>query len=514
MKSSRILRVPAGLTLLFFSLLAADPAAAASLRGRVLDAATGEPIGEGVAFAFVSEGDWPVAGAAIDPDLGTFDIAGLEPGVSHYLVIDGPEGRDLLVGGDTACMVADEASFEFPPPVATCDPTRGQAFTMAAAGDQADAGDIRLPAEGRIRGRIRLGEGRTDFSNVEIFTPGGRHPYRISSEEPVGEYDFDVSVPGGGSFFVAASSYEHRVQVYDGLDCPGDTLACLDLPQAKQVAVAPGAILEGIDFDLVLDRRPCAPSPTNLCLADGRFTVYDYHWEGNLWHLSQAGRITEEAGYFTFFDSANVELVVKVLDACENYGAFWVFTAGLTDVSTILDVRDNWAARTKTYRSRGPYRPQADTAAFTTCGLEPPEGWPAERPEATAKVAAPQPGLVPNGCGSDPTISLCLGDRFKVEASWETALGERGIGRPHALTADTGFFHFFSPDNIEVVVKVLNACRSDLNSHYWVFAAGLTDVAVTLTVTDTVTGEPRYYMSPLGGLFQPIIDFEAFASCS
>ncbi len=48
--------------------------------------------------------------------------------------------------------------------------------------------------------------------------------------------------------------------------------------------------------------------------------------------------------------------------------------------------------------------------------------------------------------------------------------------------------------NVEVVVKVLNGCSPPFN-HYWVFASGLTNVAVELTVTDTQTGEVVTYLN-------------------
>src|SRR5262249_15571835 len=67
---------------------------------------------------------------------------------------------------------------------------------------------------------------------------------------------------------------------------------------------------------------------------------------------------------------------------------------------------------------------------------------------AAAAIAAPQ-------CTEEPT--LCLGsDRFHVQVQWELATGERGEGHPVALSGDTGTFWFFGPNNVELIVKVLD----------------------------------------------------------
>ena len=79
------------------------------------------------------------------------------------------------------------------------------------------------------------------------------------------------------------------------------------------------------------------------------------------------------------------------------------------------------------------------------------------------------------------------------------------------LTPDTGYLWFFNPENIEMVLKVLDGC--DINNHYWVFAGGLTNVEVNMTVTDTETGAVREYGNPLEIKFQPIQDTQAFATC-
>jgi hypothetical protein len=108
--------------------------------------------------------------------------------------------------------------------------------------------------------------------------------------------------------------------------------------------------------------------------------------------------------------------------------------------------------------------------------------------------------------------TLCLNDgRFQVRADWEDPSGNEGDGTAILPSDDSGEFWFFGADNTELVVKVLDGCA--INESYWVFAAGLTDVAVTIEVTDTSTGQLREYDNPLGTGFVPILDTSAFATC-
>lgn len=114
------------------------------------------------------------------------------------------------------------------------------------------------------------------------------------------------------------------------------------------------------------------------------------------------------------------------------------------------------------------------------------------------------------GPACTPTsTSLCLNNqRFRVTTDWRKPDGSTGQGSAVALTADTGYFWFFSAANVEAIVKVLDACS--FSSRHWVFAGGLTNVEVTLRVTDTQTGAMKTYTNPLGVAFQPIQDTSAF----
>jgi len=109
--------------------------------------------------------------------------------------------------------------------------------------------------------------------------------------------------------------------------------------------------------------------------------------------------------------------------------------------------------------------------------------------------------------------SLCLdNNRFQVFAQWTTPSGQAGGGHAVGLTGDTGYFWFFNSANVEMVVKVLDACSFSHN--FWFFAGGLTNVQVKITVTDTTTGIMNTYTNPQNTPFQPIQDTNAFTTCS
>ena len=74
--------------------------------------------------------------------------------------------------------------------------------------------------------------------------------------------------------------------------------------------------------------------------------------------------------------------------------------------------------------------------------------------------------------------TLCLNDnRFKVEVDWTGLDGTEGTGKAVPLPGreDSGLFWFFEPENIEILVKVLDACAPPFDS-FWVFFAATTNV--------------------------------------
>ena len=118
--------------------------------------------------------------------------------------------------------------------------------------------------------------------------------------------------------------------------------------------------------------------------------------------------------------------------------------------------------------------------------------------------------FAPFTCAADAS-TLCLSNsRFRVTAAWRSPTAS-GVAHAVSLTGDTGYFWFFDAGNVEAILKVLNACG--LNSRYWVFGSGLTNVEVTLRVTDTNNGVTKTYVNPFNTAFQPVQDTDAFATC-
>ena len=120
--------------------------------------------------------------------------------------------------------------------------------------------------------------------------------------------------------------------------------------------------------------------------------------------------------------------------------------------------------------------------------------------------------VTPVPCVEGPN-TLCLNnDRFEVKVAWKSP-AEQGLGSavPLPSAPDSGLFYFFNAANIELLIKVLNACP--LNERFWVFYAATTNVQLTITVTDTQTGVVKVYFNPLNQTAAPVTDTGAFATC-
>jgi hypothetical protein len=114
-------------------------------------------------------------------------------------------------------------------------------------------------------------------------------------------------------------------------------------------------------------------------------------------------------------------------------------------------------------------------------------------------------------CVPDSQTLCFLGGRFQAQLTWKKFDGGTGVGQAVPLTTNAGVFWFFDPTNLEMLLKLLDACS--FNDRFWVFYAATTNVEFTLRVTDTRTGRVKTYFNPLGTPAAPILDTDAFATC-
>ncbi|HEX6203100.1 MAG TPA: hypothetical protein VF100_08875, partial [Thermoanaerobaculia bacterium] len=113
---------------------------------------------------------------------------------------------------------------------------------------------------------------------------------------------------------------------------------------------------------------PSCDDPRVLCLQDGRFAL-SVGWRDPRSGDTGVGwprPVTGDTGAFWFFRPANLELMVKVLDARPLDGHWWVFSGSLSDVEHRLEVVDRVSGLLRCYVNP-PYTlgSHADTAAFT-----------------------------------------------------------------------------------------------------------------------------------------------------
>lgn len=320
----------------------------------------------------------------------------------------------------------------------------------------------------------------------------------------------------GDRLFFAAGDPVHGVELWESDGTEAGTRLVQDIaPEASssfpaRLIVAGDRLYFSADDGLTGDElwslalggtAACRPAPTRLCLGGGRFAV-EATWR-DFQDNRGAGRavaLTTDTGYFWFFDPANVEVVLKVLDGRGFNEHFWVFYGALSSVGYDLTVTDTQTGLSRRYfNPAGQLASVADTAGFGPLGAYASAATTKEASAAPVLVMARTEPAVATGICVPGADRLCLGGgRFAVEATWKDFQGHQGSGQAVALTADTGYFWFFGPDNVEVVLKVLDG--RPVNGKHWVFYGALSSVEYELTVTDVETGVQRVYRNPSGRL--------------
>ena len=298
--------------------------------------------------------------------------------------------------------------------------------------------------------------------------------------EPDTEWDPVAAAGGQGSFAVAWNSAGQPSYIPEPI--PGE--------QDGRDGSSFGVFAQRFQAPL------CAAGSEVLCLDGGRFQAR-VSWKNPYTGETGTGKslpLTGDTGSFWFFSPSNLELMIKVLDGRPVNGNFWIFYGSLSNVEYTLTLLDTMTGRSKTYHN-APFQFGSQADVSFPAGGPPPalKELPAGAGSARAEpLPQPAPTIGAAGDCVPSPIALCPQNRFRVTVDFidpRTALP----GQAHAvsLTNDTGVFWFFDPNNLELMVKVLDG--SGVNGHFWVFYGALSDVDYTIKVTDIVTGATRTY---------------------
>lgn len=141
---------------------------------------------------------------------------------------------------------------------------------------------------------------------------------------------------------------------------PAAASASADVKEIAQIAQKTPPVME----TLTVPAGVCVADARTLCLL-GRYEV-EVTWKTAI--QTGAGTAVSDSGntgFFWFFGSDNLELVVKVLDGTEINGKAWVFYGSLSDVEYTVRVTDTRTGKVKTYRNQqGNLSGMADTSAL------------------------------------------------------------------------------------------------------------------------------------------------------
>ena len=128
------------------------------------------------------------------------------------------------------------------------------------------------------------------------------------------------------------------------------------------------------------------------------------------------------------------------------------------------------------------YRIQGSTLVYFSNALQ------VSTPFGRASCRAPRaPPLRTQGC-LPSSVRGCLqtGDSWSRRPTTRPTSAARRESRNRTWRATRVSIQLLSPANLEIFVKVIDGCG--FNGHYWVFASGLTNLGVSLRVTDAVGG--------------------------
>jgi hypothetical protein len=198
----------------------------------------------------------------------------------------------------------------------------------------------------------KSGESRI-YVNGQLMGPGGPGFPPVTITDPITQIAQASEVRIGGNYFGAFGSgrFFHgnidEVAIYDHALSQSRVLAHYN---ARRDALI----------------KTCSPDANSLCLNADRFKV-SAQWRDFEGHVGNgvAVPLTSDTGYFWFFNSANAELMIKVLDGRSINNRFWVFYGALSNVEYTITVVDTQTGAVRTYfNPSGTFASRGDTGAF------------------------------------------------------------------------------------------------------------------------------------------------------
>jgi hypothetical protein len=224
--------------------------------------------------------------------------------------------------------------------------------------------------------------------------------------------------------------------------------------------------------------QPCKPGATNLCLLNKRFRV-ELLWENQYNDTQGVGSAisrTDAAGFFTFGDPSNIELMVKMLDFGD---AIKVFYGQLTNLKFSLIITDTNTGASKVYQNTAKECGAIDQSAFAS---------------AQSFLALGKGPAAAGSCKKDKENLCLLDSRFRVSVDWRNpGDGTSGTAGAVPVSGVTGAFYFTDPGNLELMTKVI-----DYGDRIDIFYGTLSDLEYTIMVTDTATGAVKTYKNAAG----------------
>lgn len=257
-------------------------------------------------------------------------------------------------------------------------PDRGTASVLIHDNDQLNDDPARAGLVRFVSAEYQVIEGRP-FAEIRVERLYGK-------QQPVSvDYETQDASAEAGSDYEAVSGTllwaqgDPRVKVFqipildDDEEEENEVVLLSLLNPAGGAEIAPDggeASLYILDDDG--ESSTCTPTETVACLQGGRFEVTAV-WRTDSGESGEAQvlPLSRSSTLFWFFEIDNVEMLVKVLDGCAVFDAYWVFYAATTDVDFTLRVTDTVAGVTKEYTNMlgEPADAVTDTITFTTCGV-------------------------------------------------------------------------------------------------------------------------------------------------